>query len=312
MKYAWIDEHQSVFAISQMCRVLNVAKSGYYCRLKREPSLRAKRNAEIKQTVQAIYDDNHGVYGSYKIADIMQKDDELKSACRNTVAKAMRELGLKPKAFKRFKPTTTMADPSKKPAENVLGRDFHADKPNQKWVTDITYLRTAQGWVYLAAVLDLFSRKIVGWSMSKSLSTALVSDALRQSIEARQPSSGLLHHSDRGCQYTSDAYQKTLRTMGITCSMSRKGNCYDNAVMERFFCSLKGEWTNHEVYADLPGARISVFKYIETFYNSKRIHQTLKYKTPDDFEDVFYQMNQTQPDKSKADHAPTCSTNQVA
>lgn len=312
MKYAWIDEHKTLFAVSQMCRALNVSKSGYYCRLKREPSLRTKRNAEIKQDVQRLYDESHGIYGSYKIADIMKQDDELKSACRNTVAKAMREFGLKPKAFKRFKPTTTTADPSKRPAENVLGRDFHADKPNQKWVTDITYLHTAQGWVHLAAVLDLFSRKIVGWSISESLSTALVSDALRQAIEARQPSPGLLHHSDRGCQYTSDAYQKTLRSMGITCSMSRKGNCYDNAVMERFFCSLKGEWTNHEVYTDLPAARISVFKYIETFYNSKRIHQTLNYKTPDELEDAFKKDNQTQGSKSKPDHAPTCSTNQVA
>jgi putative transposase len=262
VKYAWIDEHKHVFAVSQMCRVLNVAKSGYYSRLQRQPSVRAQRSDEIKHAVQRLYDDSHGIYGSYKIADIMQQNDELKSACRNTVAKAMRELGLKPRSFKRFKPTTTTADPSKKPAENMLGRDFHAYQPNQKWVTDITYLRTAQGWVYLAGVLDLFSRKIVGWSMSESLSTSLVSDALRNAIEARRPSPGLLHHSDRGSQYTSDAYQKTLGTMGITCSMSRKGNCYDNAVMERFFCSLKGEWTNHEVYADLPAARISVFKYI--------------------------------------------------
>ena len=182
------------------------------------------------------------------------------------------------------------ADPTREPAPNTLDRDFTAVAPNQKWVTDITYLFTAQGWVYLAVVLDLFSRKVVGWAMSNSLATELVSEALRQAIESRRPvGKNLLHHSDRGCQYTSDAYQQTLRTLGIECSMSRTGECYDNAVMERFFWSLKHEWTKHEMFDDLEAARLSVFKYIETFYNPVRLHQTLGYKSPDQFE---------------ADHAP--------
>jgi len=152
-------------------------------------------------------------------------------------------------------------------------------------VVDITYLPTAHGWVYLAVVLDLFGRKVVGWSIGNSLATGLVSDALRRAIENRRPDGKkLLHHSDRGCQYTSDAYQKTLRTLGIECSMSRRGNCYDNAVMERFFWSLKHEWTKHESFENLEEARLSVFKYIETFYNRERIHQTLDYKTPDQYE----------------------------
>jgi len=156
---------------------------------------------------------------------------------------------------------------------NRLDRDFTADAPNRKWVTDITYLATATGWVYLAAVVDLFSRKVVGWSIGASLATELVSEALRQAIERRRPDCrGLLHHSDRGCQYTSDAYQGTLKRLGIECSMSRRGCCYDNAVMERFFWSLKHEWTNHERFANLEEARLSVFRYIETFYNSERIH----------------------------------------
>ena len=154
-------------------------------------------------------------------------------------------------------------------------------------MTDITYLSTAQGWVYLAVVLDLFSRKVVGWSIGESLATLLVSDALRRAIENRRPEGKqLLHHSDRGCQYTSDAYRQTLRTLGITCSMSRTGDCYDNAAMERFFWSLKHEWTNHENFADLQEARLSVFKYIETFYNPVRIHQTLGYLSPDEAENA--------------------------
>lgn len=157
--------------------------------------------------------------------------------------------------------------------------------PNRKWVTDITYLATATGWVYLAAVVDLFSRKVVGWSIGSSLATDLVSNALRSAIEKRRPDGRqLLHHSDRGCQYTSDAYQKTLRALGIECSMSRRGCCYDNAVMERFFWSLKHEWTNHETFANLEEARLSVFRYIETFYNPVRLHETLNYLPPDTYE----------------------------
>ena len=200
----------------------------------------------------------------------------------------MRELGLKSRVSKAFTPTTTKADPTKEPAPNTLDRDFTATAPNQKWVADITYLLTAGGWVYLAVVLDLFSRKVVGWALSDSLATELVSTALRQAIESRRPvGKELLHHSDRGCQYTSDAYQQILKALGIECSMSRTGECYDNAVMERFFWSLKHEWTKHESFDDLEAARLSVFKYIETFYNPVRLHQTLGYKSPNHFEAVY-------------------------
>src|SRR5690606_37866829 len=237
-------------------------------------------------SVQQVHAESHGIYGSLKIARELQERHELETACRNTVASAMRKLGLKSKVTKRFRPpTTTQADPTKRPAPNTLEQKFTADAPNRKWVTDITYLETAAGWVYLAVVLDLFSRKVVGWALRDSLETELVSAALRTAVEARRPAGrGLLHHSDRGCQYTSEAYQRTLRSLGIACSMSRTGNCYDNAVMERFFWSLKHEWTNHQRYADLNAARLSVFKYIETFYNTERRHQTLDYKTPNQYE----------------------------
>jgi putative transposase len=268
-----------------MCRVLRVSPSGYYDSVGRAPSQRTQRHHRIQQAIQQVYAESHGIYGSAKITDQLQSRDELESACRNTVAKAMRELGLKSKVSKSFTPTTTKADPAKRPAENKLDRDFTAEAPNRKWVTDITYLPTATGWVYLAVVLDLFGRKVVGWSIGDSLATELVSNALRRAIENRCPDgSQLLHHSDRGCQYTSDAYQATLKALGIECSMSRKGNCYDNAVMERFFWSLKHEWTKHESFDDLNDARLSVFKYIETFYNRVRIHQKLGYKTPEQYE----------------------------
>ena len=285
MKYAWIKEHRDSFPVAIMCRVLNVSTSGYYGSLDRVPSPRSVRHERIKECVAAVHAESYGIYGSLKIADQLHRRDDLESACRNTVAAAMQEIGLKSKVSKAFKPTTTQADPSKRPAENTLDRNFTAEEPNRKWVTDITYLQTAQGWVYLAVVLDLFSRKVVGWSIGDSLATTLVGDALRRAIESRRPNGKrLLHHSDRGCQYTSDTYQKTLRTLGITCSMSRTGNCYDNSVMERFFWSLKHEWTNHETFADLQAVRLSVFKYIETFYNPVRTHQTLDYLSPDQYE----------------------------
>lgn len=290
MKYAWIRAHRDSCPVAVACDVLEVSTSGYYAWLDREPSPRAERTARIRQAVQEVHAASHGIYGSVKVAEVLSERDDLETACRNTVAKAMRELGLKSRVRRAFTPTTTRVDPSRTPAPNTLAQDFTAEAPDRKWVTDITYLPTEHGWVYLAVVLDLFSRKAIGWAVGNSLETELVSTALRRAIEARRPEGKqLLHHSDRGCQYTSDAYQRTLRSLGIECSMSRTGCCYDNAVMERFFWSLKHEWTKHEQFADLEAARLSVFKYVETFYNPVRLHQTLGYKSPDQYE---------------ADHAP--------
>lgn len=285
MKYAWISEHRDSFPVAVMCKLLCVSRSGYYDALDRPLSQRAERTAKIRDSVRQVFDESHTIYGPAKITQELQQREELETACLNTVSQAMQEMGLKSRVRKAFTPTTTKSDPSKKPAHNVLDRQFTATGPNQKWVTDITYLLTSAGWVYLAVVIDLFSRKVVGWQLGDSLATPLVSGALRQAIESRKPQPGeLLCHSDRGCQYTSDDYQKTLRTLGIECSMSRTGNCYDNAVAERFFWSLKHEWTKHHEYANLESARLSVFKYIEVFYNRQRLHQTLGYKTPEQFE----------------------------
>jgi len=287
VKYVWITQHRDSFPVAVMCDVLRVSTSGYYASLNRESSPRAQRHERIQQAVQQVHAESYGIYGSRKIAEVLEERDDLESGCRNTVVTAMRELGLVSNVVKAFKPTTTQADPTKQPAENKLAQDFTAEAPNRKWVTDITYLPTATGWVYLAVVIDLFSRKVVGWALSTSLATELVAQTLRQAIESRRPNgSQLLHHSDRGCQYTSDAYQQTLRILGIDCSMSRTGCCYDNAVAERFFWSLKHEWTNHQHFNDLEHARLSVFKYIETFYNPVRIHQTLAYLSPNQYEAV--------------------------
>ena len=289
MKYAWIKQHRDSFCVSSMCRVLRVSKSGFYRSLTASPSPRTQRTARIHDSVKEVYEQSDGIYGSYKIAKKLQLDADRESACRNTVAKAMSEMGLKSRVSKKFKPTTTVTDPSKKPAPNVLDQNFHAMAPNQKWAADITYLPTLAGWVYLAVVVDLFSRKVVGWAMSERLTTPVVTDALRHAIESRNPvTNQLLHHSDRGCQYTSDAFQRILKTMNITCSMSRTGCCYDNAVVERFFWSLKHEWTKFQTFSDLTEARISVMQYIEGFYNQERIHQALDYVTPNQFEENYH------------------------
>jgi putative transposase len=288
MRYAWIDKNRASFPVSVMCRVLKVSTSGFYKSLRATPSKRAQRAEAIRTSVRSVYEQFQGIYGSYKIADQLKVNTELESACRNTVARAMREMELKSRVCKKFRPVTTVQNPAHTPAPNLLRQDFRATAPNQKWVGDITYLPTAAGWVYLAVIIDLFSRKVVGWAMSDRLTTPLVSEALKRAIESRRPRPGqLVHHSDRGCQYTSEAFQNILAGLGIECSMSRTGCCYDNAVAERFFWSLKHEWTKHETFGDLEEARWSVFKYIDAFYNSVRIHQTLNYQTPNQIDAQF-------------------------
>ena len=270
MKYAWVQQHRDLYPINRMCQVLSVSTSGFYKRRNAQPSARALRSARIRTAVKQIYDRSNRIYGSYKIAHQLKTHDQLESACRNTAAKAMRELGLKSRVSSKFKPATTITDPDKKPAANLLDQQFQAKAPNQKWVADITYLPTKAGWVYLAVMIDLFSRKVVGWKLSDRFTTPLVTGALRQAIENRKPkTNGLIHHSDRGCQYTSDWFQRITRTMNINCSMSRTGCCYDNAVAERFFWSLKHEWTKFEKFNDIKDTQLSVFKYIETFYSNE-------------------------------------------
>jgi len=281
VKYAWIAENRDSFPIARMCRTLGVSPSGYYAWRKRKPSPRSQRREQIAQAAVEAYQQSHGVYGYRKVHDDLI-DQEIE-CCRETVRKIMREEGLFSRTKRKFV-VTTDSQHAMPVAENLLDRQFEATGPNQKWAADITYLATAEGWLYLAVVMDLFSRRIIGWSMSDSLQSQLVLDALMMATAARQPGDDLLHHSDRGSQYASDAFQELLRRHTISCSMSRKGNCWDNAPVESFFGKLKTEWVHGKTYPTRQAAETDVFKYIELFYNRKRKHAALGYLSPVDFE----------------------------
>ena len=232
--------------------------------------------------IRNIHLKSRKIYGSPRIHDALVKQGEFCDI--KTVAKIMNEAGIQAKTVKKFKRTTDSRH-SQPVADNVLNRQFdQATKPNQIWVSDITYIWTFEGWMYLTCVVDLFSRKVVGWSMSSRMTKEFVMDALQMAIHQRHPSEKLLHHSDRGSQYCSDQYQTLLKEIGIRCSMSRKGNCWDNAVMESFFATLKKELIHHERFNTRSDARRRIFEYIEVFYNRERAHSALGYKSPEQFE----------------------------
>jgi len=264
-----------------MCRVLEVSTSGFYEQLNRKPSAQQQRHKEIAQEATKFYYDSHEVYGYRKVWEDLSEAGV--DCCEETVRRIMGELGLHSRIKRKFV-VTTDSNHQEPIAANILDRDFEADKPNQKWVTDITYIHTQEGWLYLAAVMDLFSRRIVGWSVSDKIDTDLAKSALSMAIFQRKPDAGLLHHSDRGVQYASGDYQQKLKDLNIVCSMSRKGNCWDNATMESFFGSLKTEWVYRKTYAKREIAKNDLFNYIEVFYNRKRRHASLGYVNPDAFE----------------------------
>jgi len=287
VKYAWIQKHKRLFPISVMCRLLNVSTSGYYGHLKRLPCPQQIRRRAITQAVAVSYFESHRIYGYRKVyEDVM----ETIACCPETVRRVMRDIGLYSRIKRKFI-VTSDSDHILSVAENLLDRDFAAAAPNRKWVADITYLPTKQGWLYLAVVLDLFSRRIVGWSMSDTIDSTLVQDALRMALLHRRPDMGVLHHSDRGVQYAADDFQDLLTSNKIVCSMSRKGNCWDNAVVESFFGSLKNEWMQKKIYQTMEDAKKDVFHYIEVFYNRKRRHASLGYVSPVVYEEM-YEMNQ--------------------
>lgn len=282
-RYQFINEHRDVYPVALLVHTLGVSRSGYYEWRDRPVSTRAQHHRVLAGAVRETYQEFDGIYGSRKIAEeLIERDVQV---CRNTVAKLMREMSLQSKAQRRrsFVLTTDSnhVDPI---APNVLDRDFTAAAPNTKWVADITYVPTDDGWAYLAAVMDLFSRRIVGWSVSDNLETSLVLEALERAIQTRRPDAGLLHHSDRGVQYASVDHRQRLAQHGIECSMSRRGNCWDNACMERFMNSYKNEWVRHRRYATTQEVHHSTFEYIEIFYNRRRRHQTLGYLSPAAFE----------------------------
>jgi putative transposase len=282
VKFAFIETHLSAFPVVTVCEVLEVSRSGYYDWQVRLPSDRARRREELAEKIRAIHEENRRVYGSPRIFKALKARGE--SVCENTVADIMREREIRAISKKPFVPCTTDSQHEQPLAANVLQRRFDAELPNQKWAVDITCIPTDEGWLYLAGVIDLCSRKIVGWSMADHLRSDLVEDALQMAIARRRPGEGLLHHSDRGVQYACENYQHLLQTHGMLCSMSRKGNCWDNAPMESFWATLKTELVHHRHYATREEARQSIFEYIEVFYNRIRLHSSLNYKSPEAFE----------------------------
>ena len=281
MRYACIDRCRDLYPIRLMCRLLDVAASGYYAWRRRPEPQRVQRNRELLEKIRSIHAASKGVYGSPRVhAELLAKGVKVG---RHKVAQVMRSARLKG-CPKRHYRTTTQRDPGHQVAQNLLRQNFAADGPDQCWASDITYIATRQGWLYLAVTMDLFSRRIVGWSMNRWMSRHLVVDALRMAINARQPTGTLIHHSDRGGQYSSDDFRNELKKYGIKPSMSSTGNCYDNAVVESFFGALKRERVNRVRYRTREQARADLFEYIEVFYNRKRRHSYVGNISPDDFE----------------------------
>jgi len=282
MKYAFIAEHRDRWPVRLQCRVLAVSASGYYGWRTREPGPRARRRAALGERIARIHADSRGAYGSPRVFEQLKQNGE--TVGRKRIASIMRERGLQGKCPRKRAPRTTDSAHDKPVAANVLDRDFTATAPDQKWVADITYVDTEEGWLYLATVLDVFSRRIVGWAAADHLRAELVEEALTTAIQTRgvRREHELIHHSDRGVQYASGSFQELLGKHGIACSMSRKGDCYDNAVMESFFGTLKTELD--ESLATHAGARVALFEYIEVFYNRQRLHSTLGYLSPAAYE----------------------------
>jgi transposase InsO family protein len=281
MKYQFIDNHRSSLRVMKMCQTLKVSRSGYYSWRFRPESQRSKENRILLFHIRVVHDDSRQTYGSPRVT-VELKESGL--ACgENRVARLMRNNGISAKRQRKFR-VTTNSKHNYPVAPNLLNRQFEVSRPNAVWVSDITYIWTSNGWLYLAGVVDLHSRMVVGWSMGHRITEQLTLDALNHALTRRQPSSGLLHHSDRGSQYAANKYQTTLKNNGLVPSMSRKGDCWDNAVMESFFATLKTELIYREIFVTREDAKSKIFDYIEMFYNRKRRHSTLGYKSPVEFE----------------------------
>jgi putative transposase len=281
MRFAFIREHQGEYPIRLMCRVLKVSPSGYYAWRRRPPSARMQEDARLWSHIQTIHDDSHGIYGYRRVHEELGKL-KIKTSLRR-VARLMRQHGRRGRQFRRYVVTTK---PGKRLPQvpDLVQRDFAAKRPNAVWVSDITYVRTGQGWLYLAVVLDLFARRVVGWAMRPRLTQTLTMSALNMAFLQRQPAAGLIHHSDRGSQYTAQQYQQLLRVYQARPSFGRTGSCFDNAAMESFFGTLKSEWLHHQYFATRQEAMSSIFYYIEVFYNRRRLHSANRYCSPAEYE----------------------------
>lgn len=277
MKYQFIKRHRLEFPVVKMCRVLGVVASGYYSWLKHPKSKREQENEMLLEKIQEIFNKNKGRYGSPRITDDLREQGH--QCGKNRIAELMRQNGIKAKGKRKYK-VTTDSEHSKQVAPNLLNQKFTATAMNQIWVTDITYIWTREGWLYLAAILDLHTRGVIGWALESRMTKELVAKAFVQAIMNRKPPRGVIHHSDRGSQYASDDYRRLMKLYGFVPSMSRKGNCWDNALMESFFHTLKTELVHDENYRTRAEARKSIFEYIEIYYNRQRKHSALGYKTP--------------------------------
>ena len=289
MRFQFIENHRDELPVTRMCKALNVSPSGFYAWRSRPVSAREMANRELVMKIETVYYDSYETYGSPRVYH------ELKAqgvACsENRVARLMRLRGLQAKQVRRYK-ATTKRNKKHPVAPNLLNRNFAAERPDHKWLTDITYIPTREGWLYLAAILDLYSRQIVGWAMSKRMTAALTIRALKMAIRRRRPGAGLIHHSDQGSQYTDGTYQALLRDHGIQASMNGVGTWYDNAPMESFFGTLKSELVHHCTYQVRNEAKVDVFYYIESFYNRRRLHSALDYLSPVEYEQLFYQQQE--------------------
>jgi len=284
-----MEDHREMFSVTLMSTALEVSRSGYYAWRGRPPSAREMANQELVEDIKAVHKDSREVYGSPRVYWELKARGVLCS--RNRVARLMRLNHIQGKHRRRYK-VTTKANGAHPVAPNLLKRDFTATRPNEKWLADISYIPTYEGWLYLAVLLDLYARRVVGWAMSSRMSVQLPLDALHMAIQRRHPGPGLIHHSDRGSQYTSVEYQRMLKRYGIQASMSSTGNCYDNAPVESFFGTLKGECVDHQQYQSRAEAKVSIFDYIEIFYNRQRLHSTLGYVSPLAYEQAAYQQHE--------------------
>jgi len=280
-------DHVHMYPVENMAKVLGVSRAGYYKYINHKDSTTLCKNKELLAKIKAISKKNRDVYGSPRIHATLKKQGEICS--RKRVAKIMRQHGIQSKIRKKWKATTKGSKDLSRIAPNLLDQNFNVDVANLIWVMDITYVATKEGWLYVSTVLDLYSRKIIGLSMSSHPDAALVLQSLNQAVTHRKPDKGLILHSDRGCQYTSDAYRNYAKASGFILSMSAKGNCYDNAAMETFFHTLKTEHVFFCNYLTRKEAKTSIFEYIEVFYNRQRLHSSLSYMSPAEFESQWQQ-----------------------
>lgn len=288
MKYEFISDHRSALRVKKMCQALRVSRSGYYDWRSRCPSWRDRSNQILLEQINKAFQDSRGTYGSPRITAELRANGD--TCGQNRVARLMKVSGIIAKTRRRFKVTTDSGH-NKPVAANLVNRRFAAEKPNHLWSSDITYIWTKEGWLYLSVVLDVYSRRIVGWSMNRRLTKELVVDAVNQALRYRDPGSDMIFHSDQGSQYASDQFRKLLDDHDIKASMSGKGNCYDNAITETFFHTLKTELVYFENYQTREEARLSIFEYIEVFYNRKRRHSAIGYESPVDFENQKTYLN---------------------